>query len=128
MLIVALIGVILLFRGRLEISPRWQRAMLWSIPLPTLAIQLGWMAAEVGRQPWIVYGVMKTTDGVSRVVAAPQVLFSLILFAVIDILLGSLWLYLLARAVSRGPAGNTFELPTLQPHVAAHPAVAGPVW
>lgn len=129
MLIIALIGIVLLFRGRLEISPRWQRVMLWSIPLPTLAIQLGWVSAEVGRQPWIVYGVMKTTEGVSRIVSAPEVLFSLILFGIIDIALGSLWLYLIARAVSRGPAGQTIELPHLEPRPAAQPApVTGPVW
>ncbi len=129
MLLIALIGTLLMARGRLEISPRWQRVMLWAIPLPTLAIQLGWMGAEVGRQPWIVYGVMRTAAGVSRVVSAPEVLFSLILFGVIDIALGFLWLYLIARAVSHGPAGKTIALPRTETHHAVEPSAAtGPVW
>ncbi len=89
MLLVSLAGVYLLARGRLEGSRRWQKAMLWSIPLPTLAIQLGWMAAEAGRQPWIVYDVMRTADGVSKVVTAPEIAFSIGLFSVIYLLLGS---------------------------------------
>jgi cytochrome d ubiquinol oxidase subunit I len=77
--------------------------MFWTLPIPTVTIQLGWMAAEAGRQPWIVYGLMRTRDGVSKVVSAPEVLFSIILFSAIYLLLGSLWIYLLRREVLHGP-------------------------
>jgi cytochrome d ubiquinol oxidase subunit I len=110
MLLEVLAGVWLLWRGKIATSRRWLRVMVWSIPLPTIAIQLGWMAAEVGRQPWIVYGVMRTEEGVSKVVGAPEILFSTILFSAIYALLGSLWFFLLYREVTHGPeAAATVE-------------------
>jgi len=107
MLLLSLLGVYLLARGRLETSRRWQTLMLWAIPLPTIAIQLGWMAAEAGRQPWIVYNVMRTADGVSKAVKAPEIAFSIALFSLIYLLLGSLWLYLLCREIAHGPETTT---------------------
>jgi cytochrome d ubiquinol oxidase subunit I len=106
MLLEALVGVFLLWRGRLETSRFWLTLMLYSIPLPTLAIQLGWITAEVGRQPWIVYGVLRTRDAVSGVVSAPAVAFSIVLFSVIYLALGALWLYLLRKEILHGPAGE----------------------
>jgi len=103
MLLLALIGVVLLWRGRLESARWWQRLMVWAIPLPMIAIQLGWMTAEVGRQPWVVYGVMRTRDAVSKVVGAPELLFSIVLFTILDVALGGLWLYLLRREIVHGP-------------------------
>lgn len=103
MLLLALIGLVLLWRGRLESARWWQRLMVWAIPLPMIAIQLGWMTAEVGRQPWVVYGVMRTRDAVSKVVGAPELLFSIVLFAILDVVLGVLWLYLLRREIVHGP-------------------------
>jgi cytochrome d ubiquinol oxidase subunit I len=103
MLLLALIGVLLLARGRLETAGWWQRLMVWAIPLPMIAIQLGWMTAEVGRQPWIVYGLMRTRDAVSKVVGAPALLFSIVLFTILDVVLGVLWLYLLRREIVHGP-------------------------
>ena len=104
---VAGLGVLLLMMGRLY-SSRW---FLWllalCVPLPVLANELGWITAEVGRQPWIVQGMLKTKDAVSITVTAGEILFSLILFGVIYALLGSLWLWLLARKIKEGPA----ELP-----------------
>jgi cytochrome d ubiquinol oxidase subunit I len=104
MMLVALLGLVLLWRGQLERARWWQQLMFWSIPLPMLAIQLGWITAEVGRQPWIVYGLMRTRDAVSKVVGAPQILFSIVLFGVIYAVLGVLWLYLLRREIVHGPA------------------------
>ena len=69
-------------RGRLWESRRFLRLLVWSIPLPLVACQLGWMAAEVGRQPWIVYGLLRTQRRrVSTGVPAGEILFSLVLFA-----------------------------------------------
>ena len=103
MLLLALIGLVLLWRGRLESARWWQRLMVWAIPLPMIAIQLGWLTAEVGRQPWVVYGVMRTRDAVSKVVGAPELLFSIVLFTILDVALGVLWLYLLRREIVHGP-------------------------
>jgi cytochrome bd ubiquinol oxidase subunit I len=103
MMLIALIASIQLYRRKLEDSPFLLRLLIFSIPLPTIAIQLGWMAAEAGRQPWIVYGVMRTSDGVSKVVVAPQIIFSIALFSVIYLLLGSVWLFLLRKEISHGP-------------------------
>jgi cytochrome d ubiquinol oxidase subunit I len=101
--LVAVAGTFLLVRGRLETARGWQLVMIWSVPLPMIAIQLGWLTAEVGRQPWIVYGVLRTADGVSKSVGAPEILFSIVLFAVVYLALGALWLFLLLREIARGP-------------------------
>ena len=79
------------------------RLLLWSIPLPLFACQLGWITAEVGRQPWIVYKLLKTSDAVSVTVPAHEILISIILFALIYLLLGSLYIYLLVKKVKAGP-------------------------
>ncbi len=112
MLLIALVGLALLLLGRLERARWWQHLVLWSIPLPMIAIQLGWLGAEVGRQPWIVYGLMRTRDAVSKVVGAPQILFSIVLFGVIYAVLGGLWLFLLRREIVHGPqpAGSEGEV------------------
>jgi cytochrome d ubiquinol oxidase subunit I len=79
------------------------RLFTWSIPLPLAACQLGWMAAEVGRQPWIVYGLLRTSEAHSPTVTAPEILFSIILFGLVYLLLGSLYVFLLVREVKHGP-------------------------
>jgi cytochrome d ubiquinol oxidase subunit I len=89
-------------RNRLVESPLFLRIMLYSIPLPYLASELGWTVAEVGRQPWIVYGIMKTSDAFSPVNAS-QVATTLIAFVVVYGLLGALGFYLIARTARRGP-------------------------
>ena len=100
---VALLGVWCLYRGTLT-QRRW---LLWllvfSVLGPQLANQLGWFAAEVGRQPWLVYGVMRTPEGLSAVVKANVVLTSLILFTVIYFLLFSVFVFLLNDKIQHGP-------------------------
>jgi cytochrome d ubiquinol oxidase subunit I len=71
--------------------------------LPQLANQAGWFAAEMGRQPWVVYGLLRTSDALSKTVTAEQVWFSLILFALIYLLLFLLFLYLLNKKIQHGP-------------------------
>jgi cytochrome d ubiquinol oxidase subunit I len=78
------------------------RVLFWSIPLPLVACQLGWIAAEVGRQPWIVYHLLKTKDAVSVTVGAGEILFSIILFALIYILLFSVLFVLLKKKINTG--------------------------
>ena len=77
--------------------------MLFAIPLPYIAIELGWVLAEVGRQPWIVYGLMRTSDAASPIDVS-QVLFSLIGFIVVYGLLGAIGFYLIATNAKKGPA------------------------
>ena len=89
-------------RKRLLQSPLYLKAMLLAIPLPYLAIELGWMLAEVGRQPWIVYGLMKTSDAASPI-ATTQVALSLIAFTLVYSLLGIVGFYLIITNARRGP-------------------------
>ncbi len=95
-------GVFRLYRKQLYDRVKFLRLLVWSIPLPLAACQLGWMAAEVGRQPWIVYHLLKTSDAVSITVTSGELLFSLILFFLVYALLGGLYVYLLVRKVQHG--------------------------
>ena len=77
--------------------------MLFAIPLPYLAIEMGWVLAEVGRQPWIVYGLLKTANAASPV-AVSQVMTSLVGFILVYGLLGLAGFYLIADFARKGPA------------------------
>jgi cytochrome d ubiquinol oxidase subunit I len=89
-------------RNQLLESPGYLKLMLYSIPLPYLAIQMGWIVAEVGRQPWIVYGIMKTSDAVSPI-ATSQVATSLVAFVLVYGLLGAVGYYLIFKYARKGP-------------------------
>jgi len=97
------LSTILLWRQRLE-STRW---MLWvlalAFPFPYIANTAGWMTAELGRQPWLVYGLMRTVEGASPTVHGGTVLFTTLGFAGLYLVLGVLFLGLVAREISHGP-------------------------
>jgi cytochrome d ubiquinol oxidase subunit I len=97
------LGVLQLWRGRLY-ATRWT---LWIImlllPFPYIATTAGWMTAELGRQPWLVYGLMRTHDGYSVNVSAGNALFSLIGFMGVYTVLGILFLFLVGRTIQHGP-------------------------
>jgi cytochrome d ubiquinol oxidase subunit I len=104
----AMIGVALwaafdLWRGRLERS----RLLLWlltfSVLGPQIANQAGWWAAEVGRQPWIVYNLLRTSEALSAVVTANQVVASMVMFMVVYLLLFAVFLFLLNDKIQHGP-------------------------
>jgi cytochrome d ubiquinol oxidase subunit I len=76
--------------------------MLFAIPLPYLANEMGWILAEVGRQPWIVYGLLKTAQAASPV-AGTQVMTSLAAFILVYGLLGITGFYLIANFAKKGP-------------------------
>ncbi len=78
------------------------RCLVWVIPLPYIAIMLGWTVAEVGRQPWIVYGLMRTSDAVSPVPGS-SVAISLVAFIVVYSMLGLVDIYLLRKYACKGP-------------------------
>jgi cytochrome bd ubiquinol oxidase subunit I len=91
------------FRGRLETS----RGLLWilmlAFPFPFIANIAGWMTAELGRQPWLVYALFRTRDGISRTVGAGSTVFTLAGFAGLYFVLGLLFLYLVGREIYLGP-------------------------
>ena len=103
MIALAVFGAFFCWRGVL-FRKRW---MLWLLVLsvlgPQIANQAGWFAAEMGRQPWIVYGLMRTSEGLSAVVKAEAVLGSLILFMFIYVLLFAVFVYLLNDKIQHGP-------------------------
>ena len=96
-------GVLLLVRHKLFETRWYLKLLLWSIPLPLLACELGWIVAEVGRQPWVVYRVLKTSEAFSTNVIAAEVLFSIIMFGLIYLALGALYIFILVRKVKHGP-------------------------
>jgi cytochrome d ubiquinol oxidase subunit I len=103
MLLLSIMAVYLSAKDSLESSPRFLKTMLYAIALPYIGVQLGWIVAEVGRQPWIVYGMLKTSDAVSRSITATQVILSLIAFTVVYGLLGIVDVYLLVKYAKQGP-------------------------
>ncbi len=104
-LFIALMGlsVLMLWKGRLERA----RPLLWVVmlafPFPFIATTAGWMTAELGRQPWLIYGVMRTAAGASPTVHAGSTAFTLIGFMGLYFVLGILYLYLIGKEVSHGP-------------------------
>lgn len=103
------LGTYFLWKKRLFEKKKFLKVLLWSTPLPLIACQLGWIAAEVGRQPWVVYKLMRTKDAVSITVGSEELLFSIIIFLLIYIFLGLIFLNLLFRWVKKGPAQLTME-------------------
>jgi len=103
MFLIASLGLWYFRKNKLE-HKRW---LLWpmilSVVLPHIGQQCGWIGTEIGRQPWIVYKILRTSDGVSTTITAPQVLGSIIMFIVIYLLLFSLFLFLLDRKIKHGP-------------------------
>ncbi|MFK7979146.1 MAG: cytochrome ubiquinol oxidase subunit I, partial [Saprospiraceae bacterium] len=91
------------WRGKLFDNKWLLWAFVFAVILPQVANQAGWFAAEMGRQPWVVYGLLRTSDALSKVVTANQVLFSLIMFAMIYSVLLALFLYLLNKKIKHGP-------------------------
>jgi len=100
------VSAFLLSRGKL-FDARW---MLWilllSLPFPYIANTAGWMTAELGRQPWLVYGLMLTADGYSKTVSAGNGMFTLLGFMGIYMVLGILFLFLVHREIEHGPAAE----------------------
>jgi cytochrome d ubiquinol oxidase subunit I len=87
MLILVIIGIIRVIKNNFEFSPLMSKILLWSMFLPLIGHSTGWMFAEMGRQPWAVFGLFKTEAGVSNTVTGGEVLFSLLGYIVIYLLL-----------------------------------------
>lgn len=105
-MLAALMGVSLLFlwRGRLFTAPWLLWIILLSAPFPYIATTAGWMTAELGRQPWLVYGLLRTTEGMSPLVHSGNALFTFLGFLGLYLLLGLLFLFLILETIMQGPA------------------------
>ncbi|SDL99007.1 cytochrome d ubiquinol oxidase subunit I [Catalinimonas alkaloidigena] len=113
MLFIGLTLLTLYFRWRSTLfdKQRWLlRLYIPAVVLPVLANELGWVSAERGRQPWIVQGLLRTEEGLSKAVSAPEVLTSLILFGIVYVLLFFVWTYVLNREIQHGPAAHDDHL------------------
>ena len=103
---VMMVAAFLLWRGWLYQS-RW---MLWllmlCVPFPYIANTAGWLTAEVGRQPWLIYGLMRTSEGYSNNVHAGNSLFTLLGFMGLYLVLGILFLFLIQREIGEGPSAR----------------------
>ena len=100
---VSVVAGFLLWRDKLY-QARW---MLWILllmfPFPYIANTAGWMTAEIGRQPWLVYGLLRTADGYSKMVSAGNGWFSLLGFMGMYTVLSLLFVFLVRREIERGP-------------------------
>ena len=96
------LGLILLWKNIIA-KQRWYFWIaLFTIPLPFIVNELGWVTAEVGRQPWIVYQVMRTDEAISHSVSAVAVLYSIILFSILYLVIFIVWILALRYIVRRG--------------------------
>lgn len=105
MLLVALIGLWKVRKGNIANGRGFLKLMLWMLPLPYLANSTGWFVAEAGRQPWLVYGLQSTADGVSKAVAPGEIWTTIIGFTIIYIIAAIAALYLAVQHIKKGPEG-----------------------
>jgi cytochrome d ubiquinol oxidase subunit I len=91
------------WRGRLDSSTGLLWVLMLAFPFPYIANTLGWMTTELGRQPWLVYGLFRTSAGYSHVVGTGDTIFTLIGFAGLYFVLGLLFFYLVGREIQHGP-------------------------
>jgi cytochrome d ubiquinol oxidase subunit I len=102
-MLLTIIAFIVSRGNKLDSHPAFLKIMFYALPLPYIAGQLGWIVAEVGRQPWIVYGVLKTSDAVSKAISHTHVWASLLGFTLLYGFLAVVDIYLLTRAAKKGP-------------------------
>jgi cytochrome d ubiquinol oxidase subunit I len=103
----ASIGVFFRMRGTLFEKKWLLRAFVGAVFMPYLANQAGWVACEVGRQPWVVYGLLRTKDAASKVVHGPSIVFSIVVFALLYLALFAVWLFVLTDKILHGPGYGT---------------------
>lgn len=112
LIVLSFLGGFLWWRGTL-FETRWLlKLFVIAVLGPQIANQLGWMTAEIGRQPWVVYGLLRTKDGVSPNLSTEEVLISLTMFIVIYLLLFILFIYLLDQKIRKGPEEEEVPLTT----------------
>jgi cytochrome bd ubiquinol oxidase subunit I len=124
MFALAFYGLYLLLRGRLDVTRWYLRLLLFAIALPIIANATGWIMTEMGRQPWIVFGLQTTQEAVSPNVTAAMVAFSVIFFTLIYASLIAIDVYLLAKFGKAGPAELEPQPEPVEPDTRSHPAQA----
>ncbi|RMF59289.1 MAG: cytochrome ubiquinol oxidase subunit I [Calditrichaeota bacterium] len=97
------LGILLLRNGRIFGNRTYLWAMMLAFPFPYIANTAGWMTAELGRQPWLVYGLLRTSEGASPLVSGGNALFTLLGFMGLYALLSMLFLFLVFRVIGKGP-------------------------
>jgi cytochrome d ubiquinol oxidase subunit I len=120
MIALMLLATVWLARGRLLGARPLLWAILLAVPFPYIATIFGWMTAELGRQPWLVYGLFRTAHGASPTVHSGTALFTLIGFCGLYFILGLLFLFLVGRELAHGPGGGHGSGPALSEKGAAH--------
>jgi cytochrome bd ubiquinol oxidase subunit I len=110
----SLVAVLLSFKKNLEEYRLFLTLLVFIIPLPYIANQLGWLVSELGRQPWIVFGVLKTADAVSKNISTAQVAISLAGFTLLYGGLGFMDIYLLTRYARKGPDNDLSGIITIE--------------
>jgi cytochrome d ubiquinol oxidase subunit I len=101
------LSVFFLWRNRLYRSKPLLWTLMFLVPFPYIANITGWYTAELGRQPYLVYGLLKTSDGISPTVSSGNTLFTLLGFVALYMLLGLLFLVLVAKTIKVGPKPQT---------------------
>jgi len=101
------IAGILMWRRRLYTARTFLWILMLSFPFPYIANTAGWMTAELGRQPWLVYGLLRTSEGTSTMVSAGNALFTLIGFLGMYFVIGVLFLFLVIKKINQGPHEQT---------------------
>jgi cytochrome d ubiquinol oxidase subunit I len=97
------VAAVLLWRGSLERNRSWLWILMLAFPFPYIATTAGWWTAELGRQPWVVHGLLRTADAASDNVSAGDVVFTLLGFAGLYLLLGALFVVQVLKEIERGP-------------------------
>lgn len=109
MFLVSVFGIYYWKRGVLDRKKWFLRCMVISVLFPHIGQQCGWISAEVGRQPWIVWQILRTSDGVSKSISSAQVMGSITMFLLIYTLLFFLFIFLLDRKIKHGPEAMTLD-------------------
>ncbi|MCP2216049.1 cytochrome ubiquinol oxidase subunit I [Bradyrhizobium elkanii] len=127
MLAIAWFGSYLALKHRIADSRLMLRAIFLSFPLPFIAILTGWYTAEIGRQPWVVYGALRTVDAVTPFLTMSTAMLSLILFGLVYSIIFSFGVYYIYRLLRAGPAGEPIRtslppLPNRPMSLADHPS------
>lgn len=102
-ILVSVAGAVQVLRGRLETSPRLLKSLTWMIPLPFVAVIAGWFVTEIGRQPWIIYGMMRLDEGMTPSLSGGMVLATLIGYITVYAIVFSAGLIYLRQVIVAGP-------------------------
>jgi len=124
MLALVLLGGWLRWNGRLYDTRLYLLACQCAIPLGFIAVVAGWFVTEVGRQPWTVYGLLRTADSVTPSLTGHDVTLSLLAYMAVYLLIYPTGVILLARLVRKGPLETSEAAPSIEAGIAAAPVLA----